>query len=74
MRAADIYIYGNLQSQQNFISNYLLEYNTENDFINNYNFANQTGGFDKYITSFKFINTSTEQLIDMNNRPLGIIY
>ena len=69
-----IYIYGYLHSQQNFKANYLLEYNTENDFINNYNFANQTGGFDKYITSFKFINTSTEQLIDMNNRPLGIIY
>ena len=69
-----IYLYGYLHSQQNFKANYLLEYNTENDFIQNYNFANQTGGFDNYIYSFKFINTVTEQLIDMNNRPLGIIY
>ena len=47
-----IYIYGFLHSQQIFKVNYLLEYNDENDFINNYNFLNQTGGFYKYITSF----------------------
>ena len=71
---AAIYIYGYLHSQQNFKANYLLKYNTENDFIQNYNFANQNGGFDKYVTSFNFIKSSTEKLTDINNKLLGIIY
>ena len=73
-QSSAIYIYGYLHSQQNFKANYLLEYNAENDFIKSYNFTNQTGGFDKYINSFKFINSNSEQLIDINNCPLGIIY
>ena len=67
-----IYLYGSLHSQHNFKAKYLLVFNTENDFLNNFN--NQAVGFDKYINSFKFINTSTEQLTDMNNCPFGIIY
>ena len=68
------YVYGSLHSQQNFKSKYLLEYNRENDFKKSFNFSNQTSGFDKYINSFEFKNTSTEQLIDIDNNPLGIIY
>ena len=68
-----IFIYGYLNSHQNFKANYLLEYNTEKDFINNINDLNTKGGFDLYINSFIF-NNNVEQLTDINNNPIGLIY
>ncbi len=69
-----IFLYGYLHSHYNFKANYLLEYNTENDFIKNFNDLNTKGGFDKYINSFVFTNNNIEQLIDTNNKPIGLIY
>ena len=73
-KTTHIYIFGHLHSDYIFKADYLLEYNSENDFINNFNFSNQTGGFDKYIFSFQFKNNYIEEIVDINNKSLGIIY
>ena len=35
---------------------------------------NSTGGFDKYISYFKFLNNYIEELTDYDNNNLGLIY
>ena len=70
----EIYIYGYLNSQHNFKEKYLFEYNTENDFIKNFNDLNIKDGFDNYINSFKFSNNNLEQIVDINNNQIGLIY
>ena len=69
-----IFIYGCLHSHHNFKANYLLEFNNENDFIKNFDGLNAKGGFDKHINSIFFTNNNIEQLTDINNKPIGLIY
>ena len=73
-KSSQIYIFGYLDSNNIFKADYLLEYNSSKDFEYYFNYANQTGGFDKYILSFQFKNNYIEELTDIYNRPLGIIY
>ena len=73
-KATHIYIFGQLNSDKIFRAKYLLEYNSKKNFKNNFNYANQTCGFDKYINSFQFKNNYIEELTDINNKPLGLIY
>jgi len=44
-----IYIYGALNESHVFNAKYLLEYNSESNFLNNFKFSNETGGFDNYL-------------------------
>ena len=44
-----IYIYGALNESHVFSAKYLLEYNSESNFLNNFKFSNETGGFDNYL-------------------------
>ena len=74
IKATQIYIFGHLNLNHIFIASHLLEYNSVNDFLNNFNFANETGGFDKYINSFEFKNNYIEELTDINNKSIGLIY
>ena len=63
-----------MHSNHIFKANYLLEYNSINDFVKNFTSANNTGGFDKYISYFKFLNNYIEELTDYDNKNLGLIY
>ena len=69
-----IYIFGSLNQDNIFNTKYLLEYNSDKDFIKSFESENQREGFEKYINSFKFKNNIIEQLIDFENNPLGFIY
>ena len=69
-----IFIYGYLDNHHNFSAKYLLEYNTENNFIKNFDESNNSCGFDNYINSIKFSNNNIEQLTDKNQNPIGLIY
>ena len=73
-RKTHIYVFGCVYSNHIFKAIYLLEYKSANDFINDFNYANQMGGFDNYITSFIFKNNYIEELTDINNQYLGLIY
>ena len=73
-KSTQINIFGRIHSNHIFQADYLLEYNSYNDFKTNFNYGNQIGGFDKYIFSFQFKNNYIEELTDINNKPLGIIY
>ena len=55
-KSTQIYLFGRIHLNYIFKADYLLEYNSVKDFENNFNYANQAGGFDKYIFSFQFKN------------------
>ena len=72
--SSSLYIYGSLNQYNIFKTKYLLEYNIDKDFIKNFEQENQKGGFDKYLISYKFKNNIIEQLTDIKNNPIGLIY
>ena len=73
-KSTQIYIFGSLNINHTFKATHLLEYNSVKDFEINFNYANKKGGFDKYINSFEFKNNYIEELTDINNKSLGLIY
>ena len=73
-RTTFLYIYGSINSKHIFHSKYLLEYNSLEDFYNNFNNENQKNSFDKYINSIQFKDNFFEKLTDIDNKPLGLIY
>ena len=74
IKSNNIFIFGSLNSNHLFKTKYLLEYNSVKDFKNQFNYTNQMGGFDKYILSFQFKNNYIEELTNLNNQSLGLIY
>ena len=73
-KSTQIYLFGRIHSYHIFQADYLLEYNSANDFIKNFMSRNSTGGFDKYISYFKFLNNYIEELTEYDNKNLGLIY
>ena len=72
--SSSIFVYGSLDKNNIFNAIYLLEYNSYENFIKNFTDSNIFGGFDKNISSYKFIEYNIDQLVDINSKPIGLIY
>ena len=69
-----LFLYGSLNNNHIFKARYILEYYSEIIFKNNFNLAEGNSGFDRYVESFKFLDSNKDILIDIDNNHIGFIY